>query len=124
MPARALSRRRAAAAVAVSLVLLAGGCGEQPEHQAPAATANVVAEALSGIARACGEHAQLHGLPSFGPTPARDASLLAAARMRYVELEHAVSRNPSWIFQGRTLAEVHAGAARYLRECGLGRAVG
>jgi hypothetical protein len=119
-----VSRRQPALAAVVLLALLAGGCGEQPEHQAPAGTANVVAEALSGIAQACGEHAQLRGLPSFGPTPARDAAVLAAARMRYVELEHAVSRNPAWLFQGRTLAEVHGEAARHLRECGLGRAVG
>ena len=108
----------------MSLGLLAGGCGEQPEHQTPAATADVVAEALSGIAQACGEHAQLHGLPAFGSTPARDATVLAAARMRYVELTHAVASDPSWIFQGRRLAEVRAEAARHLRECGLARAVG
>jgi hypothetical protein len=115
---------RGALACAMLLAALAGGCGEQPEHQAPTATANVVAEALSGIAQACGEHAQLHGLPSFGPTPARDASVLAAARMRWVQLGHAVSEGPSWIFQGKTLAEVHASAAAHLRECGLGAAVG
>jgi hypothetical protein len=120
VPARAVIRARGALACAVALAALAGGCGEAPEHQAPSSTADSVSEALTGIAQACGEHAQLRALPSFGPAPAREAAVRAAARMRWIELGHAVAVNPSWIYQGKTLAEVHASAARHLRECGLG----
>ena len=115
--------RRPGLVLLAALAALAAGCGEAGEHQAPSATADVVAAALTGIAQACGERAQLRALPSFGPAAAQEQTVRAAARMRWVELGHAVSVNPTWIYQGKTLAEVHAAAARHLRECGLGDVV-
>jgi hypothetical protein len=110
-----------AATLATVLAALGAGCGALPP-QAPAPVANGVAEALSGIAAACGEQAQLTALPAFGSEPRREAAVIASARMRSVELSHAVAKNPASIYQGKTLGEVRGLAAQRLRECGLAQA--
>jgi hypothetical protein len=103
---------------AVLVAVGAAGCGALPP-QAPSSEENRVASALAGIAAACGESYQQRALPSL---PARRQPPIASAGERAGELLHVAQRNPRWIYQGHTLAEVVALAAERLRECGLGAA--
>lgn len=106
--------RRLAAALALALV--AAGCGAMPP-QAPLRQAQKLNSATGGIAFACGQAFQL---TEFGGEHGPGlAALDAKAAQSAHKLRRVAARNPSWIYQGETVAEIAAAGARKLRGCGL-----
>jgi hypothetical protein len=101
------------------LAAVVAGCGATPP-QAPLPFAKKLDSATSGIATACGEAYQVTAFPG---DHARDiATLEATAASSARKLALVDARNPHWIYQGQTVAEIADESVSYLESCGLGKA--
>jgi hypothetical protein len=111
-------RPRALAAGTLAAGALAA-CGPLPP-QAPFRQAQRLDSATGGIAFACGEAFQITAFPG---DHARDLAPVRALAVRRARRLAAVdARNPDWIYQGQTVAEIVANGVTDLRSCGLGDA--
>ena len=107
--------------IAVALALALAGCGPLPP-QAPLREAQKLTNATGGIAFACG---QAFRLTAFGGMHAPGlAALDTKATSSARKLRGVAERNPDWIYQGETVADIATAGAQKLRGCGLGRAAG
>jgi hypothetical protein len=106
-----VGRRRLIAALA----FLAAGCGPTPP-QAPGPEAYRLNTALSRISTACGHAAEVQ---AFTNDRRAMASLERQARQQIPTLARIYARNPDWVFQGKTVAELVELSESYLDECGL-----
>jgi hypothetical protein len=102
----------------VVAALAAVGCGPTPP-QAPGPEAHRLNESLSTFSTACGHAIEVQ-------TFSRDTrALRALERQALAQVPTVVTiykRNPQWIFQGKTVAELVRLSVSYLDECGLHRA--
>jgi hypothetical protein len=113
-----MSRRRICLGAGLAAVVLAG-CGPLPP-QAPLPMAQKLDKGTSGISTACGEAYQVTAFPG---NHRRDlATLRATAETSARKLALVDSRNPNWIYQSQTVAEIVHDAEADLRSCGLGSA--
>jgi hypothetical protein len=103
-----------AAILATSLA----ACGATPP-QAPGPVAHVLNESLSGISTACGHAAEVL---TFTNDQRALAALELQARKQVDVLAAVYKRNPSWIFQGKSVNDLVVMTNTYLDECGLHRA--
>ncbi len=98
------------------VALAIAGCGATPP-QAPFRDAQKLDSATSGIATACGETYQVTAFPG---DHRRDLETLeATATTAAKKLAGVYKRNPAWIYQGDTIAEIVTDGVSMLRECGL-----
>ena len=105
--------------VGASVALVLAGCGPTPP-QAPLPDAKLMDRGTGGISTACGENYQLQ---AFGQgTEADRETLLSSAGAHAHELATVLHRNPAWIYQGETVAQIVKDARDALVECGLGQA--
>jgi hypothetical protein len=108
-------RRLITAAGGASLVLALASCGATPP-QAPGPEAYRLNNALSAISSACGEAAEIQAF-------ANDAHDMTTAERQAEKqvpvLARIYTRNPSWIFQGASVAELVSMSSSLLDECGL-----
>ncbi len=101
--------------LAAALAALAA-CGPTPP-QAPLPFAKRLDSATSGISTACAEAYQVTAFPG---NHARDiATLEATASSSARKLASVDARNPNWIYQGETVAEIVRQSVAYLEACGL-----
>ncbi len=117
---------------AAALILAAGvaitACGPTPP-QAPLAYAKKLDSATSGISTACGEASQVTAFRGDHRSDLETLEATAAASVR--KLVSVYHRDPNWIYQGETIAEIVNDSFSMLGSCGLrgaqselGRAVG
>ena len=100
--------------IAAALVVLAG-CGPTPP-QAPGHQAYVLNNALSSISSACGHAAEIQAYSS----DARAMTITDRQAGKGVNVLAAVyHRNPRWVFQGKSVAQLVVMTNTYLDECGL-----
>jgi hypothetical protein len=112
-------RHRSAALVTTALALAVSACGPTPP-QAPLPEAQKLDTSTSGISTACGETYQVTAFPC---DHRRDlATLEATATSSARKLASVYRRNPAWIYQGETVAEIVKDAVSTLSDCGLGDA--
>jgi hypothetical protein len=113
---RAPTPARLAALLVSSIV--AAGCGPQPP-QAPKREADTLNNALSTVAGACGHAIEARTFGTSGRELRRltDQAVGAAPALRSV-----LRRNPRWVYQDRTVAQLAELAVSDLRQCGLGAA--
>jgi hypothetical protein len=115
-----MSRARAICAVIVCAAAVAiAGCGPTPP-QAPLAQAKKLDEATSGISTTCGLTYQLTAFPGKREP---DMSVLEGTAASAVDkLASVYARNPAWIYQGETVAQIVKDSVTLLRQCGLAKA--
>jgi hypothetical protein len=99
----------------ILLAVVAAGCGPPPP-QAPGPEAHQLNLALSRISTACGHAAEIQAFSNS----ARDLRITERqAESQIPTLVRIYKRNPAWIFQGKTVAELVRMSESYLDECGL-----
>lgn len=102
--------------MALAAAGLLAGCGALPP-QAPSHVADRINNATSTISTACGLASQVTAFPG---DHARDlAKLEATAAGGALTLAAVDHRNPDWIYQGQTVAEIVHNSVAYLEDCGL-----
>ncbi len=97
------------------------GCGATPP-QAPLPDAKLLDRGTGGIALTCGLSLQIRAFP--GVAPAELAALRAKAAMHAHEILTVRSRNPGWVYQGETVAQIAIDARQALHDCGLAASAG
>jgi hypothetical protein len=101
-------------------VALLSGCGATPP-QAPGPEAHQLNKALSTFSSACGHAAEIQEFTNDG----RDMTITEhQAQSKIAVFARIYKRNPNWIFQGKTIAELAVMAETFLNECGLHTAAG
>jgi hypothetical protein len=105
--------------VAVSVMLVAGGCGATPP-QAPPRQAAKLDSSLSAISTACGLADQLSAFPPA--PPAQLAALEATATRSAAKLASVFHDNPAWIYQGETVRTIVGDSLATLAACRLTQA--
>ncbi len=109
----------AGAVLALAAVAL-GACGATTSPQAPLRAAKELDVATSGISTACGESYQLTAFPGRHAAGIANLESTASAFGRQLGAVHR--RNPDWVYQGATVAQIVAESEALLGECGLPRA--
>jgi uncharacterized protein YjiS (DUF1127 family) len=98
----------------VAAVLLSG-CGPTPP-QAPGPQAHQLNTALSQFSTACGHAAEVQAFTN----DRRSMSILEQqAGSQVPVLARIYKQNPSWIFQGKTVAQLVQMSRTFLDDCGL-----
>jgi hypothetical protein len=110
---------RALASLAVAVSLAGAGCGATPP-QAPFAQAKKLDSATGDIAASCGLSYQVTAFG--GDHRAALTNLEASATASARKLASVYARNPAWIYQGETVAQILADGVTMLRDCGLHQA--
>jgi uncharacterized protein YjiS (DUF1127 family) len=106
---------RLISAVGGALLLALAGCGATPP-QAPGPDAHRLNTALSAISTACGQATEIQAFTN----DARDLTITEhQAEKQVPALAQIYRRNPSWIFQGKTVAELVSMSSTLLDDCGL-----
>jgi uncharacterized protein YjiS (DUF1127 family) len=101
--------------VVIALALLAAGCGPTPP-QAPGPQAHQLNTALSQFSTACGHAAEVQAFTN----DSRSMSILEQqAGSQVPVLARIYKQNPSWIFQGKTVAQLVQMSRTFLDDCGL-----
>lgn len=113
--------RRLEMALLTAVAVILCGCGPPPP-QAPFSAAKKLDSATSGIANACGLTYQVTAFP--GDHRADLQALEATATTSARKLAGVYGRNPAWIYQGETVAEIVHDGVSMLRTCGLRDAAG
>lgn len=117
MSRRSTIGRLLAPLVGAVVVALAGaGCGATPP-QAPFAQAKKLDSATGDIAAACGLSYQVTAFP--GHHEADLSKLEASATSSARKLASVYARNPAWIYQGETVAQIVTDGVAMLHACGL-----
>jgi hypothetical protein len=96
-------------------LILAAGCGAQPP-QAPKSAADALNSALSTVSGACGHAIEAR---TFGASPRELRRLSDQAVGAAPTLRSVLRRNPRWVYQDRTVAQLADVAVSDLRQCGL-----
>jgi hypothetical protein len=99
----------------VAALLALAGCGPPPS-QAPGPEAHRLNTSLSALSTACG-HA--YEVEAFDRSPAATAGLDRQASAQIPAIVAIYRRNPNWVFQGKTVAELVQMSESYLDSCGL-----
>ena len=100
--------------IAVALAALAG-CGPTPP-QAPGPEAHRLNKALSTFSSACGHAAEIQEFTN----DARAMTITEHQAQKQIgPLIDIYRRNPDWIFQGKSVAELVQMSSKFLDECGL-----
>jgi hypothetical protein len=102
----------------IAVALVAAGCGPTPP-QAPGPEAYRLNKALSSLSTACG-HA--YEIRTFTKSPRALAAAERQAEKQIPVLAETYSRDPNWVFQGKTVAQLVQMSRTYLDQCGLDRA--
>jgi uncharacterized protein YjiS (DUF1127 family) len=102
----------------IAVALVAAGCGATPP-QAPGPDAYRLNKALSSVSTACG-HA--YEIRTFSKGARALAGTERQADKQIPVLARIYRRNPNWVFQGKTVAELVQLSRTYLDDCGLHRA--
>jgi hypothetical protein len=100
--------------IAVAALALAG-CGPTPP-QAPGPEAHQLNLTLSAISSACGQAAEIQ---AFSKSARAMAVTDHQAQKEIPTLVRIYRRNPNWIFQGKSVAQLVQLSISYLDECGL-----
>jgi hypothetical protein len=111
-------RRGFAASLAAGALCACGALAPQ----APFRQAQRLDSATGGIAFACGEAFQITAFPGDHKRDLAPVQALAIRRAR--RLAAVDARNPDWIYQGQTVAEIVVNGTADLRACGLRDAAG
>jgi hypothetical protein len=98
-----------------AVVLVVAGCGPTPP-QAPGPEAHQLNLALSRISTACGHAAEAQ---TFTNDKRTLTTLEDQAERQIPTLVRIYRRNPAWIFQGKSVAELVQTSRSFLDECGL-----
>jgi hypothetical protein len=98
--------------------LVVAGCGPTPP-QAPGPQAYRLNKALSTLSVACG-HA--YEIRTFTKSPRALTATERQAEKQIPVLAQIYRRNPDWVFQGKTLAQLVQMSRTYLDQCGLDQA--
>jgi uncharacterized protein YjiS (DUF1127 family) len=101
----------------IVLVILLAGCGPTPP-QAPGPEAHQLNTALSTFSSSCG-HAT--AIQTFTPDARAMTIMEHQAQTQIPTVARIYNRNPAWIFQGKTVAELVQMSETFLDECGLHR---
>jgi uncharacterized protein YjiS (DUF1127 family) len=110
--------RRRLSPLAAAVLAAVAGCGPTPP-QAPGPEAHRLNTALSTFSTACGHAAEIQAFTHSG----RAMTITEHQAQSKVPVVAAIyRRNPSWIFQGKTVAELVSMSERLLDECGLHQA--
>jgi hypothetical protein len=112
--------RVTAAAFAAALAVALSGCGPLAP-QAPGREAHRLNTSLSALSTACG-HA--YETQAFDSRAGALTGLDRQAASQVPTIARIYKRNPKWIFQGKTVAELVQMAESYLTSCGLKGAAG
>jgi uncharacterized protein YjiS (DUF1127 family) len=99
----------------VALAVVAAGCGPTPP-QAPGPQAHQLNTALSRISTACGHATEIQ---TFSNDARALRAMERAAAAQVPTLARIYRTNPSWIFQGKTVAELVQMSKTFLDDCGL-----
>ena len=95
--------------------LIVAGCGPTPP-QAPGPEAHQLNQSLSSISTTCG---QATAVQTFTNDRRAMAALEQQAGQQVPTLARIYKRNPAWVFQSKTVAELVQLSRTYLDECGL-----
>jgi hypothetical protein len=107
--------RRGLIVVAVAVVAGVTGCGPTPP-QAPGPEAHRLNKALSTFSMACGHAAEIQEFTNS----ARAMTITEhQAQSQIPPVAKIHKRNPRWIFQGKTVAQLVQMSSTFLDECGL-----
>lgn len=99
----------------IVLIALVAGCGPTPP-QAPGPAAHRLNQSLSAFSTACGHAVEIQ---TFSHDARALRMLERQAQSQIAVVVKIYRRNPRWIFQGRTVAQLVQLSVAYLDECGL-----
>src|SRR5581483_5279099 len=105
------------ATLAATLAL--AGCGATPP-QAPPTQAKKLGASTGDISTECGLAYQVTAFPGDHAKPLASLESQAMASVR--SLAAVYHRNPAWIYQGETVAQIVVDALSMLHSCGLSQA--
>ena len=99
----------------IVLAVVLAGCGPTPP-QAPGPEAHQLNKALSGFSSACGHATEIQTFTN----DARAMTITEHQAQRQIPtVARIYKRNPSWTFQGKTVAQLVQMSETFLDECGL-----
>jgi uncharacterized protein YjiS (DUF1127 family) len=107
--------RRLIGAAGGALALALAGCGATPP-QPPRPEADRLTNALWAIASACADAREIQ---TFTNDPREITLAEHQAEQQVPVLAHVYRRNPSWIFQGKSVGELVSMSSTLLDDCGL-----
>jgi hypothetical protein len=107
--------RARTAALTLAVAAAVAACGATPP-QAPQPVAMTLSDALSSVSLACGRSLQVH---TYGQGRGQLASMRKNAEKGLSTLAKLAKQHPEWIYQDKTIAELHSLAKGEIKACGL-----